>query len=145
MSGERLNAEVSTASHWQETAALSEPKRGLALERPTTHNRPGCARRALAVVIRKDAGKKRLKHWTTVFCIIASSILSTGVEQNGLREKIAGLLGARSLSFSNQCLHPQWLRKKRSGGVRRVRIRVMTRNVRVVKGSKSKVKAGIAR
>ena len=46
---------------------------------------------------RKDACRKRLKHWATVFCFIpsfiASSILlsTTGARQNGLQEKIVDM------------------------------------------------------
>ena len=65
------------------------PERGLVLECPTTHNRPGCNPEGVAAVlaeflrqrgtfrIRKDACRKRLKHWATVFCFIPSFIASS--------------------------------------------------------------------
>ena len=59
--------------------------------------------------IRKDAFRKRLKHWATVFSFIPSFIASsislsaTGAEQNGLQGKIVDM----TLKHSRQrCLKP---------------------------------------
>ena len=59
--------------------------------------------------IRKDACRKRLKHWATVFCFIPSFIASsipwgaTGDKQNGLQGNIVDM----TLKHSRQrCLKP---------------------------------------
>lgn len=69
---------------------------------PVMGSPAGYVRRALEIesdfVIREDACKKRLKHWTTVF-------YSTGVKQHGLEGGMAGAaLPPSAVSTGGHCV-----------------------------------------